>query len=76
MKYSGKMEELNKEHNPGTVVENTTNSTMENNHVAQDPEPAFSDEEEESPLRFINYYIYSIVYVQFLQGWHNSTLFR
>lgn len=45
------MEELNKEHNPGTVIENTTNSTVENNHVAQDPEPAFSDEEEESPLR-------------------------
>lgn len=45
------MEELNKEHNPGTVIESTTNSTMENNHVAQDPEPAFSDEEEESPLR-------------------------
>ncbi|XP_018305369.1 integrator complex subunit 3 isoform X3 [Mycetomoellerius zeteki] len=49
----GKMEELNKEHNPGTVIENTTNSTVENNHVAQDPEPAFSDEEEESPLRIV-----------------------
>ncbi|KYM92357.1 Integrator complex subunit 3 like protein [Atta colombica] len=53
LKYSGKMEELNKEHNPGTVIENTTNSTVENNHVAQDPEPAFSDEEEESPLRIV-----------------------
>ncbi|KAL6439905.1 hypothetical protein ACFW04_004134 [Cataglyphis niger] len=53
MKYSGKMEELNKEHNPGTVIENTTNSTMENNHVTQDTEPAFSDEEEESPLRIV-----------------------
>ncbi|XP_014475902.1 PREDICTED: integrator complex subunit 3 isoform X3 [Dinoponera quadriceps] len=51
--YSGKMEELNKEHNPGTVIENTANSTVENNHVAQDPEPAFSDEEEESPLRIV-----------------------
>lgn len=54
------MEELNKEHNPGTVIENTTNSTVENNHVVQDPEPAFSDEEEESPLRynmqFVTYY--------------------
>jgi len=52
------MEELNKEHNPGTVIENTTNSTVENNHVAQDPEPAFSDEEEESPLRLTIHCIY------------------
>ncbi|XP_028047540.1 integrator complex subunit 3 isoform X2 [Monomorium pharaonis] len=53
LKYSGKMEELNKEHNPGNIIESTTNSMMENNHVAQDPEPAFSDEEEESPLRIV-----------------------
>ncbi|XP_032668419.1 integrator complex subunit 3 isoform X3 [Odontomachus brunneus] len=51
--YSGKMEELNKEHNPGAVIENTANSTVENNHVTQDPEPAFSDEEEDSPLRIV-----------------------
>jgi hypothetical protein len=60
------MEELNKEHNPGTVIENTTNSTVENNHVAQDPEPAFSDEEEESPLRLVICYInykYNIYYI-------------
>lgn len=50
----GKIEESNKEHNPGTVTENTTtNSTVENNHVTQDSEPAFSDEEEESPLRIV-----------------------
>lgn len=53
------MEELNKEHNPGSVTENTTNSTIENNHVAQDPEPAFSDEEEESPLRLTIRHIYN-----------------
>lgn len=47
------MEELNKEHSPGAVLENTANSTVENNHVTQDPEPAFSDEEEETPLRFV-----------------------
>ncbi|XP_019696020.1 integrator complex subunit 3 isoform X1 [Harpegnathos saltator] len=51
--YSGKMEELNKEHNPTAVIENIANSTVENNHVTQDPEPAFSDEEEESPLRIV-----------------------
>lgn len=60
------MEELNKEHNPGTVIENITNSTVENNHVAQDPEPTFSDEEEESPLRLticcIHYNTISIVH--------------
>lgn len=54
------MEELNKEHSSGAVIENTANSTVENNHVTQDPEPAFSDEEEESPLRL------SIRYVSYL----------
>lgn len=49
------MEELNKEHNPGAVIENTANSTVENNHVTQDPEPAFSDEEEDSPLRLFTH---------------------
>ncbi|XP_020292373.1 integrator complex subunit 3 isoform X2 [Pseudomyrmex gracilis] len=54
LKYSGKMEELNKEHNPGNITENSNaNFTIENNHVAQDSEPAFSDEEEESPLRIV-----------------------
>lgn len=51
------MEELNKEHNTGIVIENTANSTVENNHVTQDPEPAFSDEEEDSPLRLSTHYV-------------------
>lgn len=50
------MEELNKEHSAGAMIENTANSTVENNHVTQDPEPAFSDEEEETPLRFVTAY--------------------
>lgn len=56
------MEELNKEHNPGNITENSNaNFTIENNHVAQDSEPAFSDEEEESPLRlFLLLYRYEI----------------
>jgi len=48
---------VNKEHNPGTVTENITNSTVENNHVTQDTEATFSDEEEESPLRFVIHYL-------------------
>ncbi|XP_076231655.1 integrator complex subunit 3 isoform X1 [Calliopsis andreniformis] len=52
--YSGKMEELNKDVTPGTPMENAGNATpVENNHVNQDAEPAFSDEEEEMPLRIV-----------------------
>nr|XP_050855800.1 integrator complex subunit 3 isoform X3 [Vespula vulgaris] len=51
--YSGKMEDLNKDLNSGLILENTTSTPMENNHVGQDPEPAFSDEEEEMPLRIV-----------------------
>lgn len=47
------MEDLNKDLNSGLILENTTSTPMENNHVGQDPEPAFSDEEEEMPLRFV-----------------------
>ncbi|KZC10189.1 Integrator complex subunit 3 like protein [Dufourea novaeangliae] len=49
----GKMEELNKDLQPGAPLESTGNATVENNHVSQDPEPAFSDEEEEMPLRIV-----------------------
>lgn len=45
------MEELNKDLPPGATLENTVNTPIENNHINQDPEPAFSDEEEEMPLR-------------------------
>lgn len=45
------MEELNKDLTPGALLESTGNTPIENNHVIQDPEPAFSDEEEEMPLR-------------------------
>lgn len=45
------MEELNKDLTPGAPLENAGNTTVENNHVSPDPEPAFSDEEEEMPLR-------------------------
>lgn len=46
------MEELNKDLTPGIPLENAGNAAaVENNHVSQDPEPAFSDEEEEMPLR-------------------------
>lgn len=46
------MEELNKDLGPGLMLENTSNlTTVENNHVGQDPEPAFSDDEEEMTLR-------------------------
>lgn len=48
--YSGKMEELNKDLGPGLMLEGPANTTLENNHVGPD-EPAFSDEEEEMPLR-------------------------
>ncbi|CAL7944924.1 unnamed protein product [Xylocopa violacea] len=51
--YSGKMEELNKDLTPGAILENTANAPVENNHVNQDQEPAFSDEEEEMPLRIV-----------------------
>ncbi|XP_043495860.1 integrator complex subunit 3 isoform X4 [Polistes fuscatus] len=37
----------------GFITDNTTNTPVENNHVGQDPEPAFSDEEEEMPLRIV-----------------------
>lgn len=50
----GKMEELNKDLTPGIPLENAGNAAaVENNHVSQDPEPAFSDEEEEMPLRIV-----------------------
>lgn len=52
--YSGKMEELNKELGPGLMLENSGNSAVENNHVDHEPEPAFSDDEEEMPLRFFS----------------------
>lgn len=52
--YSGKMEELNKDLAPGATLENAVNTPVENNHINQDPEPAFSDEEEEMPLRIVN----------------------
>ncbi|XP_012285254.1 integrator complex subunit 3 isoform X2 [Orussus abietinus] len=51
--YSGKMEDLNKDIGPGLMLENTGNSAIENNHVGQEQEPAFSDEEEETPLRIV-----------------------
>ncbi|OAD54141.1 Integrator complex subunit 3 like protein [Eufriesea mexicana] len=49
----GKMEELSKDLTPGVILENAANIPVENNHVNQDPEPAFSDEEEEMPLRIV-----------------------
>ncbi|XP_015591743.1 integrator complex subunit 3 isoform X3 [Cephus cinctus] len=51
--YSGKMEELSKDLGPGLMLENTGSTALENNHVGQEPEPAFSDEEEEMPLRIV-----------------------
>lgn len=48
------MEELNKDLAPGATLENAVNTPVENNHINQDPEPAFSDEEEEMPLRIVN----------------------
>lgn len=53
------MEDLNKDINSG-LMENTTSAPVENNHVGQEPEPAFSDEEEEMPLRYVFFYLYSI----------------
>ncbi|XP_043276838.1 integrator complex subunit 3 isoform X2 [Venturia canescens] len=49
----GKMEELNKDLGPGLMLDNSGNSAMENNHVSHGPEPAFSDDEEEMPLRIV-----------------------
>ncbi|XP_051175718.1 integrator complex subunit 3 isoform X1 [Leptopilina boulardi] len=51
--YSGKMEELSKDLSPGLMLENTGNAMTENNHVGGEAEPAFSDEEEEMPLRIV-----------------------
>lgn len=47
------MEELNKDLTPGATMDNTANAPVENNHVNLEPEPAFSDEEEEMPLRSV-----------------------
>lgn len=58
------MEELNKDLTPGAILENIANIPVENNHVNQDPEPAFSDEEDDMPLRLIliyNYFLFIIV---------------
>ena len=49
--YSGKMEELNKDLGPGLMLDNTVNSAVENNHVGHEPEPVFSDDDEDIPLR-------------------------
>ncbi|KAG7203567.1 hypothetical protein KM043_013611 [Ampulex compressa] len=51
--YSGKMEELSKDITQGPILENVGSTPVENNHVSQDAEPAFSDEEEEMPLRIV-----------------------
>lgn len=50
------MEELNKDLAPGVTLENAVNTSVENNHINQDPEPAFSDEEEEMPLRSVLFF--------------------
>ncbi|KAH0534446.1 integrator complex subunit 3 isoform X2 [Cotesia glomerata] len=60
---SGKIEEINKDMGPGlmldnnlmpgTVIASTTLNSNENNYHGQDPEPAFSDDEEEIPLRIV-----------------------
>ncbi|XP_043584839.1 integrator complex subunit 3 isoform X2 [Bombus pyrosoma] len=49
----GKTEEFNKDLTPGATLENAANTTVENNHLNQDSEPAFSDEEDEVSLRIV-----------------------
>ncbi|XP_050576014.1 integrator complex subunit 3 isoform X1 [Bombus affinis] len=51
--YSGKTEEFNKDLTPGATMENAANTPVENNHLNQDSEPAFSDEEDEVSLRIV-----------------------
>ncbi|KAG8041443.1 hypothetical protein G9C98_002736 [Cotesia typhae] len=61
MSAFSKIEEINKDMGPGlmldnnlmpgTVIASTTLNSNENNYHGQDPEPAFSDDEEEIPLR-------------------------
>ena len=48
------MEELSKDLSPGLMLDGgTVNTMIENNHVGQDSDPVFSDEEEDMPLRFV-----------------------
>ncbi|XP_033224600.1 integrator complex subunit 3 isoform X2 [Belonocnema kinseyi] len=47
-----KMEELCKDPSPGLMLD-SGNTVMDNNHVGQDSEAAFSDEEEDMPLRIV-----------------------
>lgn len=47
------MEELGKDLSPGLMLESTGNTMAENNHVGGESEPAFSDEEEDMPLRYV-----------------------
>ncbi|XP_050576016.1 integrator complex subunit 3 isoform X3 [Bombus affinis] len=49
----GKTEEFNKDLTPGATMENAANTPVENNHLNQDSEPAFSDEEDEVSLRIV-----------------------
>ncbi|XP_066599245.1 integrator complex subunit 3 isoform X2 [Prorops nasuta] len=49
----GKMEDLNKDPSPGLMLDNAPSTVVENNHVAPDTEPTFSDEEDEIPLRIV-----------------------
>ncbi|XP_071866222.1 integrator complex subunit 3 isoform X2 [Bombus fervidus] len=49
----GKTEEFNKDLTPGATLENAANIPIENNHLTQDSEPAFSDEEDEVSLRIV-----------------------
>ncbi|XP_068988483.1 integrator complex subunit 3 isoform X2 [Bombus flavifrons] len=49
----GKTEEFNKDVTPGATLENAANTPVENNHLNQDSEPAFSDEEDEVSLRIV-----------------------
>ncbi|XP_060821212.1 integrator complex subunit 3 isoform X2 [Bombus pascuorum] len=49
----GKTEEFNKDLTPGATLENAANTPVENNHLTQDSEPAFSDEEDEVSLRIV-----------------------
>ncbi|XP_050492467.1 integrator complex subunit 3 isoform X2 [Bombus huntii] len=49
----GKMEDFNKDVTPGATLENAANTPVENNHLNQDSEPAFSDEEDEVSLRIV-----------------------
>lgn len=51
------MEDFNKDVTPGATLENAANTPVENNHLNQDSEPAFSDEEDEVSLRLILFYI-------------------